>query len=91
MSHITYRTVADDLLYGSWGQEAVSANALIKQNGHSVMHTALLIGVLAELRKLNNLLGCTNFVRVPGVLREIEKNTRKRRRRKSKKLGGKAA
>ena len=39
----------------------------------------LLEDVVAELKKLNALLGCHNFVRIPKVLDSIAINTKKRR------------
>jgi hypothetical protein len=35
------------------------------------------LGIYSELKRLNALLHCSNFVRIPGILRVIEINTRK--------------
>jgi len=43
---------------------------------------AVLMDIRAELRKLNRLLHCDNFVGIPRVLRSIQRNTAKPKRRK---------
>jgi hypothetical protein len=42
---------------------------------------AVLMDIRAELRSLNRLLGCQNFLRIPYLLERTEKNTRRRKRR----------
>lgn len=41
--------------------------------------------ILVELRKLNSLLHCSNFVGIPTTLRKIQANTAKPRKAKAKK------
>lgn len=41
---------------------------------------AVLMDIRDELRKLNRLLGCQNFVEVPTILRGIRRNTTKSKR-----------
>lgn len=41
---------------------------------------AVLMDLRDELQKLNALLYCGNFIGIPGVLREIQRNTTKRKR-----------
>lgn len=53
------------------------------------VHAALLMDIRDELQTLNRLLGCRNFTRLPFVLDEIAKNTKKPVRGK-KKAGGKS-
>lgn len=45
---------------------------------------AVLMDIREELRRLNLLLHCPNFTRIPQTLREIQKNTKKRKRRRMK-------
>ena len=42
---------------------------------------AVLMDIRRELRTLNRLLGCANFNAIPHVLRNIEKNTKSRKRK----------
>lgn len=39
------------------------------------VNTALLLDIREELRTLNRLLACPNFVRIPATLRQIRGNT----------------
>jgi len=41
---------------------------------------AVLMDIRDELRKLNRLLHCDNFLRIPMKLDQIERNTKKKRR-----------
>lgn len=43
---------------------------------------SVLMDIRRELQKLNNLLGCDNFIRIPRILTRISANTSKRRKRK---------
>ena len=43
---------------------------------------ALLHDIREELKRLNNLLHCRNFVEIPTILRDVRKNTTKRKRPK---------
>lgn len=45
------------------------------------IQVVLLADIRRELRKLNALLGCHNFIRIPSVLDRIDKNTIKRPRK----------
>jgi hypothetical protein len=42
-----------------------------------VVHSALLMDIRDELRRLNRLLGCTNFLDVPRTLRDIRTAVRR--------------
>lgn len=44
---------------------------------------AVLMDIRDELKQLNRLLHCGNFVGMPGVLRQIAANTKKPRRRRA--------
>lgn len=46
------------------------------------VHTVLLMEIRDELKTLNRLLGCSNFIGIPTTLRAIQRNTTKRRRAK---------
>ena len=46
------------------------------------IHAALLMDIRDELKKLNELLYCPNFRRIPSELSEIRLNTKRRRKRK---------
>lgn len=41
----------------------------------------VLMDIRDELQTLNRLLGCQNFIDVPNILRRIDANTKKRRKR----------
>lgn len=43
---------------------------------------AVLMDIRDELQRLNNLLYCANFTTLPFTLKQIEKNTRKRKPKK---------
>ena len=43
---------------------------------------ALLMDCRDELKKLNRLMGCENFVAIPRILRDIKRNTTKPRRKR---------
>lgn len=45
---------------------------------------AVLMDLRDELKKLNALLHCGNFVAIPGVLREIRENTKPRKKRRKR-------
>lgn len=42
---------------------------------------AVLMDIRDELKKLNDLLGCRNFINIPLSLNQIEENTRRRKRK----------
>jgi hypothetical protein len=48
------------------------------------VQVALLMDIRDEMQRLNNIIGCTNFLAIPYHLEEIRKNTRRPRRRKRK-------
>lgn len=41
---------------------------------------AVLMDIRDELQKLNSVFSCSNFVQIPQVLKDIRKNTNKRRK-----------
>ena len=45
---------------------------------------ALLNDIREELKRLNELLHCSNFVEIPSILRTIKRNTTKRKKPKGK-------
>ena len=49
------------------------------------VHIAVLMDIRDELQTLNRLLGCPNFIAVPGLLLDIKGNTSKPRRKKGRK------
>lgn len=53
-----------------------------RYNNDAVMRAGLL-DIRKELRKLNALIGCHNFVAVPRILRRISANTAKPRKKKA--------
>lgn len=60
-------------------------NVLENDNGryeHDQVMKALLMDIRAELKRLNSILRCPNFIAVPSKLDQIAKNTRKRRKPK---------
>lgn len=50
--------------------------------GNDQVTHAILMDIRRELRRLNNVIQCTNFIRIPAVLDEIKRNTKKRKRPK---------
>lgn len=46
------------------------------------VQVAILMDIRSELRKLNGIIGCTNFTEIPRILRAIQKNTTKRKYKK---------
>lgn len=54
----------------------------VSWNGVTV---AVLMDIRDELKKLNSLLYCSNFIAIPRVLREVAKNTKPKPRRRKKK------
>ena len=46
------------------------------------LQLAVLMDLRDELQKLNRLLGCQNFIEIPTILREIRRNTTKKKRKK---------
>jgi len=44
---------------------------------------AILLDIREELRQLNRLLHCSNFIQIPRTLRAIERNTKKRARKRT--------
>ena len=48
------------------------------------VQVALLMDLRDELKRLNNLLGCPNFIAVPEILRGIRRKLPTRRRKKRK-------
>jgi hypothetical protein len=55
-------------------------------DGHqwNSIHSALLMDIRDELKQLNTLLHCENFISIPRILRSIRRNTTKPRRSKAK-------
>lgn len=53
-------------------------------NTHSwdSIHAALLMDIRDELKRMNNVLQCPNFIEVPSILRSIKRNTTKKRKPK---------
>lgn len=49
---------------------------------HDQIHMALLVDIRRELKKLNAVFACPNFLEVPRTLRDIKRNTAKRKRPK---------
>lgn len=49
------------------------------------VNLAVLLDIRDELQTLNRLLGCQNFTDVPNILRAIQYNTKKPRKRKTAK------
>lgn len=47
------------------------------------IHSALLMDIRDELKELNRLLNCRNFIAIPSILRGIRTNTTKRKRKVS--------
>lgn len=63
------------------GERYRNANWTVNQNPDTDgAQLCVLMDIRDELRFLNNLLGCSNFRGIPVVLKEIRKNTTKRKR-----------
>lgn len=50
---------------------------------YDTIQTALLMDIRDELQRLNRTLECPNAQAIPGLLRKIEANTRKQRKKKA--------
>ena len=68
-------------------QRHKDARWTIRDSGNGVSfdgaQLAVLMDIRDELKLLNQLLHCQNFLEMPHLLRCIERNTKKRKRRKS--------
>lgn len=53
-------------------------------HGWDALHAAILMDIRDELKRLNALLYCTNFLDIPLHLRMIRRNTTKPKKRKPK-------
>lgn len=51
-------------------------------SAYNSLHLAVLMDIRDELKRLNSLLYCDNFYRIPNTLRQIEVNTNKAKRKK---------
>lgn len=51
---------------------------------HADAQVALLMDLRDELKKLNRIIGCRNFTRIPMILDAINANTRRPKRRRIK-------
>lgn len=69
----------DDARNSEWN---IKPNSVTGQYSWEQAQTALLMDIRQELRKLNNLLNCPNFLGIPYKLDRISKNTHKPKRRK---------
>lgn len=49
---------------------------------HNAVDRAIALDIRQELRNLNQLLGCHNFVRIPQVLDDIRSHTKPKRKKK---------
>lgn len=58
----------------------------VQENGENItwerVPIAVLMDIRAELQTLNRLLGCSNFIAVPTILRGIQKNTTPKKRKR---------
>ena len=66
-------------------QTLANWNPNLSQNDDGTANTdtlqlAMLLAIRDELRRLNAVLQCPNFIAVPSKLDKIERNTRKRRK-----------
>lgn len=52
---------------------------------YDAAHLAVLMDLRDELKRLNRLLHCPNFIEIPRILREIRRNTTRRKRKAVKK------
>lgn len=57
------------------------ANWELQETDYSwdAVQAALLMDIRDELKRLNGVIGCSNFLGIPATLRTIETNTRRRR------------
>lgn len=56
--------------------------SLPEENTWDGTKVAVLMDIRDELKQLNRLLSCSNFTKIPQILRTIRRNTTKRKRRK---------
>lgn len=74
------RHTAEEIISGGWG-----AKRDVQTYSDAEMTVFALIAVYDQLKTLNRVFACPNFLAVPGRLTAIEKNTRKPRRKAAKK------
>lgn len=51
--------------------------------GNDAVMRAIMLDIREELKRLNRVLNCPNFIEVPAILRAIKQNTKKRRKPKA--------
>lgn len=82
--HVTYKDLADELIYGNWGSQYEDQKNMAKTIGHMGWQSALLIDIAKSLREIDmslRPLRCRNFSDIPNRLNKIIKNTTKKRRK----------
>lgn len=62
---------------GAWNLSEAGPNGSLP---HTEVHLAILMDVRDELKKLNRVFECRNFLRIPAGLTQIRRNTTKRKR-----------
>ena len=78
MAHVKWEDVATELIYGSWGNERLSLKDAIQDAGYPELQIAVLIDIAKSLR----LLRCQSVRNIPDLLRDIQRNTKRRKSRK---------
>jgi len=67
MAHITWKSMADELVRGAWGNDGLDLVKQIKSSTDSRLVLSLLIDVAQSLRALR----CSNFVRMSSDLERL--------------------
>ena len=81
MNKVTYAQVADDLIHGGWYfDNKENVTECIKSLSNEMRAVILLADIAQSLRVLR----CPNFMEIPWTLREIKRNTKRRKKAKNK-------
>lgn len=57
-----------------------SPDGKLYEQTNQAQHLAVLMDIRDEMQKLNAILHCPNFVQIPSILRQIDRNTKKKRK-----------
>jgi hypothetical protein len=79
MPNYRFEDIGNEIINGKWGKygSSVDLHSYMQSASHEVLAVSLLVGIAKQLGKLNDV-----ALRQLDVLSKIERNTRKKRRRK---------
>lgn len=80
--HITWKETAENMLDTNWGRQGADAKEVVRAGTDAHLALMVQIEILRALRDIDTSLRplrCSNFQAIPRVLREIAKQTKKRK------------